>query len=156
MIRTLTELEESGRYAWPGGYPVVYLDRDSSQLCYDCAKRDLESAAEGGESIELDSYVEQGDQQFYGGVYCDQCSQYIVEPCCPECGDEFAGKTRILHADNVDASELCLHCAAQLVGWRTFAGAAERIPGIGIRILKGDMHSPWYAPAGTVYRYACR
>jgi hypothetical protein len=152
MIRTITDLEESGRCAWPGGYPIVYLDRDNAQLCFDCAKRDLESAAEDGESIELDSYVEQGDQQFYGGVYCDGCNAAIVEPCCPECHNELEDKPR-LFADNVDASQLCLHCAAQLVGWRTFEGAAERIPGVGIRILKGDMHSPWYAPAGTIYKY---
>jgi len=25
-------------YAWPGGYPVYYLDRDNCCLCPDCAR----------------------------------------------------------------------------------------------------------------------
>ena len=25
------------KYAWPGGYPILYLDTDDSVLCADCA-----------------------------------------------------------------------------------------------------------------------
>lgn len=35
-------------YAWPGGYPVLYLDRDGCVLCPDCANaqpRDDSSSA---------------------------------------------------------------------------------------------------------------
>lgn len=26
-------------FAWPGGYPIFYLDRDNSILCPDCANK---------------------------------------------------------------------------------------------------------------------
>ena len=25
-------------YAWPGGYPILYLDKENSTLCPDCAQ----------------------------------------------------------------------------------------------------------------------
>lgn len=162
IIKTVADLEASGRYAFPGGYPVVYYpvdehgQSDDTQVCFDCAKRDLKdaSAYSDGQNAGFDRYVEQGDQQYYGGLTCDQCSQYIVEPACPECGDELFDGSRLLHADNVDASLLHLHCAAQLLAGRGECGSAERIPGVGIKVsTAGGVHSPWYAPAGTIYRY---
>ena len=29
-------------YAWPGGYPVLYLDKHNETLCADCATKDLD------------------------------------------------------------------------------------------------------------------
>lgn len=29
-------------YAWPGGYPIIYIDRDCSVLCADCATKALD------------------------------------------------------------------------------------------------------------------
>lgn len=32
------------KYAWPGGYPIYYLDRESNVLCADCANREIDDA----------------------------------------------------------------------------------------------------------------
>lgn len=29
-------------YAWPGGYPIVYVTRDTGNLCVECANNNLE------------------------------------------------------------------------------------------------------------------
>lgn len=45
---TLPERDSHGQlpaYAWPGGYPVYYLDRDSSELCASCASRETDIPA---------------------------------------------------------------------------------------------------------------
>src|SRR5262245_45249543 len=45
---TMLPTDEDGKltaYAWPGGYPVLYLDRDNSTLCPACAQKELEDAA---------------------------------------------------------------------------------------------------------------
>jgi hypothetical protein len=35
-------------YAWPGGYPIVYLDKDGCDLCPECAnKEDRRNLLEG-------------------------------------------------------------------------------------------------------------
>ena len=28
------------KYAWPGGYPILYLDTDNSVTCSDCASKE--------------------------------------------------------------------------------------------------------------------
>lgn len=81
-----------------------------------------------------------------------------------------------LRADNVDASQLCRNCAAHAVYRHRLAHCGEswvhpsdvsgtharHIPGIGIEIVAvpsqfrrypSDDGLPWFAPAGTVYRY---
>ena len=52
-------------YAWPGGYPIFYLDRDNSTLCPDCANAD-ESGAEA-----WDTYLEGPT------IHCDECNAEI-------------------------------------------------------------------------------
>ena len=41
MNNTISDLrDDSGQlpaYAWPGGYPILYLDKDNNVLCPDCA-----------------------------------------------------------------------------------------------------------------------
>jgi hypothetical protein len=153
LLYTVAQLEKSGAYAWPGGYPVAfYPPGGGSALCFDCAKTDLENG-----DGPLMAQVEDGDGQYYGGVTCDGCGSYIVEPMCPECGDELFDGTPLVSADNVDAAFMHTRCAAKLVCERK----AARIPGKGVRILPQypvkygwDDGSPWYARANTLYKYA--
>lgn len=173
ILRTVADLDETGPYAWPGGDPVGfypvddYGSTDGTVICFDCARRDLEDDSEysDGQNGGFLAEIEGGDQRFYGGISCDQCSEWIVEPCCPECGDELSTKTRVLYANTVDANTLCLDCAARLLascvnGTR----AARRVPGVGVEILPTldpprygwDAGTPWYAPAGTIYAYRMR
>mgnify|MGYP001233648852 FL=1 len=38
----LPERDENGKFpafAWPGGYPLIYLDKDMTVLCAPCASR---------------------------------------------------------------------------------------------------------------------
>jgi hypothetical protein len=162
-IRTLADLHESSPYAWPGGYPVAFYDRSGGILCYDCAESELFSAEEMSDDdftyddgLTFHAEVENGDQQFYGGVMCDGCNEYIVEAQCPECSDPLFDGTAILHADNVDASMIHRRCAAKMV----CDGAAQRVPGQGVKIVPQheleygwNDGAPWFAKSGTIYAY---
>jgi hypothetical protein len=165
-IRTLADLNESSSYAWPGGYPVAFYDHSGGILCYDCVEAELFAEVDAdydGTITTFESSVEDGDQQYYGGVMCDGCNEYIVPPCCPDCGDELYDGSALLHADNVDASLMHRRCAAKLVcepGIEPYRGGAKRLPGIGIGIVATkdteygwDNGAPWYAPVGTIYSY---
>lgn len=57
-------------FAWPGGYPILYLDRDNSVLCADCATKSLDDADELPQFKPVDFYV------FYEGPsdFCAQCN----------------------------------------------------------------------------------
>ena len=70
----LPNLQKDGKlpaYAWPGGYPVLYLDRENSTLCADCATKSLKDEVEHFRPIACDVYYE-------GPVtFCDQCSTGI-------------------------------------------------------------------------------
>jgi hypothetical protein len=157
-IRTLADLNESSPYAWPGGCPVAFYDHSGVVLCYDCLETELFAEVDeeyDGTMTTFESNVEDGDQQYYGGIMCDSCNQFIVEPVCPECGDELYDGSALLHADNVDASLMHRRCAVQLIAGRGSCGYAVRVPGVGVNIAADSgTHSPWYAPSGTVYRYA--
>ena len=37
----LNDKNELTAYAWPGGYPVLYLDQNNETLCAKCATKDL-------------------------------------------------------------------------------------------------------------------
>ena len=37
---------ELPKYAWPGGYPIFYIDRENNVLCVDCAKKNDEYSSE--------------------------------------------------------------------------------------------------------------
>jgi len=58
-------------YAWPGGYPIYYLDGESSVLCPGCAQHSLEDS------------IPHFQPQAFGVLYeaesllCDQCSKEI-------------------------------------------------------------------------------
>jgi hypothetical protein len=169
QFKEQTKVDEIGYAAWPGGYPLVFFhmqygDNGGCCFCHDCALEIAKEIDAGETDGTIDYDVENGDQAYYGGVTCDGCGEYIVEASCPECMNEFKDMKdprAVLTADNVDAAWLCRSCAAKLVtSCENGKPQAKRIPGIGIEILATketehgwDNGTPWYASAGTVYRY---
>ena len=74
-IRKLLE-DNDGKlpaYAWPGGYPIIYLDHRNNVVCTDCAQ----AALEDPDTFEKDLPVT------YSVVY--EMHDTFVEPCA-ECG----------------------------------------------------------------------
>lgn len=55
-------------YAWPGGYPMYYLDNDHSELCPDCANEH----EEGGEGISAGGTHMEGPP-----IQCENCGKDI-------------------------------------------------------------------------------
>jgi hypothetical protein len=63
--------DETGKlpkYAWPGGYPIFYLTRDSMCVCPDCANRETDQAQE---PVATDINWEDGS------LSCDDCGRRI-------------------------------------------------------------------------------
>jgi hypothetical protein len=60
-------------FAWPGGYPVFYLDSENSVLCADCATKSADDPDEIPQfkPIAYDIHWE-GDS-----LFCEQCSVEI-------------------------------------------------------------------------------
>lgn len=57
-------------YAWPGGYPIYYLDGENSILCPKCATESLNDA--------VPFRPVAGDVHWEGApLYCDNCSAEI-------------------------------------------------------------------------------
>jgi hypothetical protein len=70
MPNTLPRDEKTGQldaYAWPGGYPLFYLDGENNVLCPTCANKD------GYSSPVVACDVNYEDSS----LYCDDCSQRI-------------------------------------------------------------------------------
>ena len=55
-------------FAWPGGYPIFYLDNENNVLCPECANKHDEY---NGEIIAHDINWEDKN------LYCDDCSKRI-------------------------------------------------------------------------------
>lgn len=55
------------RWAWPGGYPIYYLDQENNVLCPDCANK------EGYSSPVVAADVNWEDTN----LHCDDCSKQI-------------------------------------------------------------------------------
>jgi hypothetical protein len=55
-------------FAWPGGYPIVYLDREGNILCPDCANRETDALQA---PVACDVYYEGPP------IQCDDCSGTI-------------------------------------------------------------------------------
>lgn len=53
------------KYAWPGVYPVFYVNKDGSVLCPACAQKERKSLVAGGANWEDPD------------LYCDECSNRI-------------------------------------------------------------------------------
>ena len=65
-------LDENGKlpaYAWPGGYPLFYLDSEGNVSCPDCANNNDEYTAP---IVAYDANYEDDS------LYCDHCSSRIV------------------------------------------------------------------------------
>ena len=59
-------------FAWPGGYPLFYLDRENSVLCVDCARKsDTADEIDGFKPVAVDVNWEDDS------LFCDNCSKQI-------------------------------------------------------------------------------
>jgi ribosomal protein S27E len=71
-VRDLDSIRDSDgqlpAFAWPGGYPIIYLDRGGNVLCPDCANRETD-ASQAPVSCDV----------FYEGapLQCDDCGKTI-------------------------------------------------------------------------------
>lgn len=55
-------------YAWPGGYPLYYIDNDGWILCPQCARKNDEYSAElAGADVNWED----------DSLYCDHCGESI-------------------------------------------------------------------------------
>lgn len=66
------------RYAWPGGYPLYYLDGDNSVLCAYCA------SAHETDGIERFRPVDAGVNWEDKHMHCDECSRRIESAYCED------------------------------------------------------------------------
>lgn len=60
-------------YAWPGGYPIYYLDYDNSLICAECARR----SDQNPEEITRFKPREYGIFEEDGYMVCENCGQVI-------------------------------------------------------------------------------
>ena len=60
-------------YAWPGGYPLYYVDRENSCLCVKCARESDEDESEVPQYKPVEADVNWED----ASLYCDQCSDRV-------------------------------------------------------------------------------
>jgi hypothetical protein len=60
-------------YAWPGGYPIYYLDAENSVLCAECARKS------DSDPDELPNFRPCAADVNYenSSLYCDQCGQRV-------------------------------------------------------------------------------
>ena len=69
-MATLQEMVESGEYdsyAWPGGYPLFYLEQDNSIICPQCANKGEQQTT----IVAVDANYEDTE------LYCDNCNNRI-------------------------------------------------------------------------------
>lgn len=52
-------------FAWPGGYPIFYLDKQENILCPECASREVEDVVDSDVNWEDDNLT------------CDDCGRPI-------------------------------------------------------------------------------
>jgi hypothetical protein len=65
--------ERLSAWAWPGGYPIFYLDSQNSVLCVTCARKSDEDAEEIPEFKPIVADVNYEDP----ALYCEDCSGRI-------------------------------------------------------------------------------
>jgi len=73
-IANLVERAHDGKlpaYAWPGGYPIVYLDGNNETLCPDCAQEALD------DPDEFDEWKPEAWFVHYEGssCFCRECNK---------------------------------------------------------------------------------
>lgn len=59
--------------AWPGGYPIIYVDGQGSLICADCATKSLD------DKDEVEGFKPEAFDIYYEGpaLNCDQCNTVI-------------------------------------------------------------------------------
>lgn len=62
------------KWAWPGGYPIFYLDVENNTLCANCARKSDEDPDEVPQFKPVDAGINYEDPS----LYCDQCSERIA------------------------------------------------------------------------------
>jgi hypothetical protein len=67
-------------WAWPGGYPLFYVDGDNSVLCPDCATQALHDENKRLRPCAVDVNYEDM------ALYCEECSEQIEPPYPTESG----------------------------------------------------------------------
>lgn len=67
-LRDLTQDNSLPSFAWPGGYPLFYLDSDINILCPKCANRNDEFTC-----MLIDAEINWEDNS----LFCDHCSSRI-------------------------------------------------------------------------------
>lgn len=74
----LAEMRKKGKYdhyAWPGGYPLFYVTKDSGVLCPTCANENAELCKDKDDPqwyiVATDANWEDPD------LYCDHCNKRI-------------------------------------------------------------------------------
>lgn len=74
----LADMVELDRWAWPGGYTMLYVGHDGTYpLCQPCAQHDLE---EDGEWPDGYDYVAGGPEDYDGRpIHCDGCGEVIED-----------------------------------------------------------------------------
>lgn len=60
-------------HAWPGGYPVAWLDEDNATMCSDCAL-----AAQKEYGVDYTPFVLEEPSE--DGVMCERCNEWIDPP----------------------------------------------------------------------------
>ena len=81
---TMRELDTKfPAYAWPGGYPLVYITPESSCLCADCAKEVYNDPDEFEEFKPSTQFIH------YEGppIYCEECNNDIPSAYGDPCRD---------------------------------------------------------------------
>jgi hypothetical protein len=66
------------KYAWPGGYPIYYVDGEDNVLCASCANGDTDASQ---------AAVEYGINWEDGELICDDCGN-AIECAYPSDGEE--------------------------------------------------------------------
>jgi hypothetical protein len=82
----LDDMENRGKlppWAWPGGYPIIYIDGHNEVLCPDCAQKELEEFVTL--SAEDKEYFDKRDLPVDWMIHYEGPPEY-----CVECNKEIA------------------------------------------------------------------
>lgn len=74
QLPELTTDNKLPAFAWPGGYPIIYLDRENSVLCAECATKSYL------DKDEVSQFKPVAYDVYYEGptIQCDQCNVDIA------------------------------------------------------------------------------
>ena len=62
-------------WAWPGGYPLFYLDAESSVLCVNCARRVEAEGTEVWDEALMPQWASINYED--SSLFCDECGYQI-------------------------------------------------------------------------------